>query len=84
MNPRISAVTANADHSLTLVFKSGEIKRFDMRPYLGYPAFTPLQNVGFFQLAHVDHGTVAWPQNIDFDPDTLYLDSQNIIDTHAA
>ena len=84
MNPRISTVTANADHSLTLVFKNGEVKRFDMRPYLGYPVFSPLQNVGFFQLARADHGTVAWPQDIDFDPDTLYLDSQSVTDAHAA
>jgi len=84
MNPRISTVTANADHSLTLAFKNGEIKRFDMRPYHGYPAFSPLQNIGFFQLAKADHGTVTWPQNIDFDPDTLYLDSQSVSDARAA
>lgn len=83
MNPRVKALTANADHSLTLVFNSGEVKRFDMRPYLGYPAFAPLQNIGFFQLARADHGTVAWPQNIDFDPDTLYLDSQSVSDEYA-
>ncbi len=84
MNPRITAVTANADHSLTLVFKNGEIKRFDMRPYLTYPVFAALQNMGFFQLARAEHGTVAWPQNIDFDPDRLYLDSQSVSEAHAA
>ena len=84
MNPRITAVTANADHSMKLVFNNGEVKRFDICPYLGYPVFSPLQNVGFFQLAKADHGTVAWPQNIDFDPDTLYLDSRRVSDAHAA
>lgn len=84
MNPRIRTVTANADHSLTLVFGNGEVKRFDMQPYLAYPVFAPLQNIGFFLLARADHGTVVWPQDIDFDPDTLYLDSQSISDAHAA
>jgi len=84
MNPRVTAVTANADHSLTLTFQNGELKRFDLRPYLGYPAFTPLQNIGFFLLARADHGTVSWPQDIDFDPDTLYLDSETVSDAHAA
>lgn len=84
MNPRVKSVTAHADHSLTLVFVNGEIKRFDMRPYLGYPVFAPLTNIGFFKLAQVGHGTVIWPQDLDFSPDTLYLDSQTIADSNAA
>lgn len=76
MNPRIAAVTAQDDHSLLLTFTNGEKRHFDMTPYLGYPVFEPLRQVAFFKLARAGHGTVAWPQEIDFDPDTFYLESR--------
>lgn len=76
MNPRITQVVANDDHTLTLTFTNGEVRSFDIRPYLGYTAFHPLQNLAAFKLARPHHGTVAWPNEIDFDPDTLYLESK--------
>ena len=76
MNPRITAVTAHDDHTLLLTFTNGEIRHFDIAPYLGYPAFEPLRQVVFFKLAKASHGTVTWPKEIDFDPDTLYLESK--------
>lgn len=84
MNPRISQVVPHSDHTLTLTFANGEIRRFDLSPYLGYPCFEPLKQTAFFLLARCAHGTVAWPQNIDFDPDTLYIESQTITKAEAA
>ena len=76
MNPRITAVTAHDDHTLSLTFTNGEIRHFDITPYLCYPAFEPLRQVTFFKLARASHGTVSWPNEIDFDPDTLYLEGR--------
>lgn len=76
MHPRIAAATANDDHTLLVTFTNGEICHFDLNPYLGYPAFEPLRQVSFFKLARAGHGTVTWPNEIDFDPGTLYLESQ--------
>ncbi len=84
MNPRITEVTPLADHTLMLTLANGEIRRFDLAPYLHYPCFEPLKQTAFFLLARCDHGTVAWPQNIDFDPDTLYLESKPIGQSEAA
>lgn len=85
MNPRISAVSARDDFVLLLTFNNGEIRNFEMTPYLGYPAFEPLRQASFFKQARASHGTVAWPQNIDFDPDTLYLESQlTKVEEHTA
>lgn len=78
MNPRITAVIAQNDHILLLTFTNGETRRFDMTPYLAYPAFEPLRQISFFKLARAEHGTVSWPKEIDFDPDTLYLEGQPI------
>jgi hypothetical protein len=33
MNPRVKAVKANPDYTLTLTFTNGEIKVFDVKPY---------------------------------------------------
>jgi hypothetical protein len=76
MNPRITAVTVHDGYALRLTFTNGEIRRFDVTPYLGYPAFEPLRQVAFFKLARASHGTVTWPREIDFDPDTLYLEGR--------
>ena len=85
MNPRITAVAARDNYTLLLTFTNGEIRYFDITPYLGYPAFEPLRQITFFKLARASHGTVAWPREIDFDPDTLYLESKPAkLEKHAA
>ena len=75
MNPRVNHLIILDDFRLSLSFANGEQRIFDVTPYLGYPAFSRLGNKGFFTLARVEHGTVAWPNDIDFCPDTLYLES---------
>ncbi|MEO5344317.1 MAG: DUF2442 domain-containing protein [Gammaproteobacteria bacterium SHHR-1] len=73
MTPDVIKVEAAADYSLMAEFETGEVRCFDMRPYLEYPAFAPLKEPGFFMRAHVEHGTVVWNDDIDLSPDTLYL-----------
>ena len=69
---QVTAVTPQADYRLNLTFNNGEQRQFDMRPYLHYPVFRPLENPGFFALATVDYGTVTWPGEIDIAPETLF------------
>lgn len=73
MTPDVIKVEAAADFSLMAEFETGEVRCFDMRPYLEYPAFAPLKEPGLFMRAHVEHGTVVWNNDIDLSPDTLYL-----------
>lgn len=75
MNPRVAEVITLEGCRLRLVFSNGERRIFDASPYLVYPAFSKLTNAGFFALARPEHGTVVWPNNIDFCPDTLYVES---------
>lgn len=75
MNPRVVAVTAHDDYTLTLVFDSGESRRFDARPYLDQGFFRDLRSGRAFAAARVVMGTVEWPGGQDFCPDTLYLES---------
>ena len=77
MNPRVSRVAAMPDLLLQLEFVDGRRAMFDVSPFVHFPVFERLKDPAYFSQAKVNHGTVAWPGGIDFDPDTLYLDSRS-------
>jgi hypothetical protein len=76
MNPRVKSVTPNDDYTLTLVFTNGEVRLFDVKPYLEYGVFQELKDMALFRTAKVSMGTVQWIHSQDFCPDTLYQDSK--------
>ena len=78
MNPRIKEVEYKSKHKLVLTFVSGELKEFDLAPYLHYPVYEKLNDETFCSKVKVINGTVAWDDIIDFDPDTLYLESKTL------
>lgn len=78
MTPDVIRVTPYPDYRLEAEFASGERRLFDMKPYMGYPAFAPLTEGGLFMNAHVCHGVVAWNDEIDLSPDTLYLRGETV------
>ncbi|EXI66575.1 MAG: hypothetical protein AW08_02480 [Candidatus Accumulibacter adjunctus] len=73
MTPDVVRVRPLPDYQLEAEFATGEWRVFDMRPYLAYPAFAALAEGSLFMKAHVVLGTVAWTDEIDISPDTLYL-----------
>ena len=75
MTPRISGVAYLSNHLLRLRFTNGELKIFDLKPYLHYPIFQALADEAFCQRVSLFNGTIKWDDSIDFDPDTLYLES---------
>jgi hypothetical protein len=75
MNPRVKLVKPNPDHTITLTFTNGEVKRFDVRPYLDKGFFQELKNLNVFNSVSPFLGSVQWKNGQDFCPDTLYLDS---------
>lgn len=77
MNPRVSNVAALPNLILQLEFVDGRRATFDVSPFVHFPVFECLKDPTYFSRVKVDHGTVAWPGGIDFDPDTLYLDSSS-------
>jgi len=76
MNPRVKVVKPNPDYTLTLVFANGEIRRFDVKPYLNIGIFQELKNLNVFNAVKPFLGSVQWPAGQDFCPDTLYLESE--------
>jgi hypothetical protein len=65
-------VTAKPAFQLLLEFKNGEHRRFNMGLYIDQKPWIRLKAGNSFFAAFVENGTVAWPGNIDIDPETLY------------
>jgi hypothetical protein len=78
MNPRVKAVRANPDYTLTLTFTNGEIKVFDVKPYLDKGIFRELKDRNEFNSVRFFLGSIQWRNGQDFCPDMLYLDSKRI------
>jgi hypothetical protein len=68
----VVGVQAETDYSMVLTFENGEQRRFDMAPYMAQKPWSKLRDPHLFCAARVEMGTVAWPGNIDIDPETLY------------
>ena len=81
LGPRVTAVVPNDDYTLTLTFTNGEVRRYDMKPWLDRGVFRELQNIGYFRCARVAFGTVEWPNEQDLCPDMLYLNSVPVVET---
>lgn len=75
MNPRVVNVQPNAGHTLTLTFTNGEVRVFDVKPYLGFGIFRDLQDKHTFNSVQPYLGSIRWQGGQDFCPDTLYMDS---------
>lgn len=75
MNPRVKAVTPHPDYTLTLVFANGEVRAFDVKPYLHIGVFRELQDLSLFNSVKPFLGSIQWKNGQDLCPDTLYLDS---------
>ena len=73
MNPDLMTVNARDDYKLDLVFENGETGVFDCTPLLDFKVFRELKDINYFKRVFVTFGTVAWPNEQDICPDTLYL-----------
>jgi hypothetical protein len=60
---------------LLLTFSNGEVKQFDFSTYLDYPVYESLKDDAFCKKVKTIDGIVQWDEDVDFDPDTLYLES---------
>jgi hypothetical protein len=68
------AVIPRPEHTVRIVFADGEVRDVDITPLLDTPAFSPLREASIFEQVKVDQntGTIAWPGDVDLDPDVIY------------
>jgi len=75
MNPRVVSVKPEPDYRLLLTFTNGEVRNFDVKPYLNKGIFSELKDVSLFNTVHPDGLSVEWANEAAICPDTLYMDS---------
>lgn len=79
MFPRITQVRHIRDFRLALTFVDGTQVEMDFSNKLKGRGgvFAPLHDVEFFRQVRIDTvaGTLAWPNDVDLDPDVLYCEA---------
>jgi hypothetical protein len=75
MSPIVTSVKPEKDYFLTLKFSNGEMRRFDVKPYLDKGIFQELKDVSKFFSIHTDGLSVEWENEAALCPDTLYFGS---------
>lgn len=78
MNPRVTSVRPLDNYRIELSFTNQERRVFDVKPYLSIGIFKELRDNAMFNGIRAFNGSIVWPNDLDLDPDTLYLDSQPI------
>ena len=76
LGPRVAQVSPMEDYRLYLTFTNGDRRIFDAKPLFSFEVFKPLENELFFRSVKVAYGSVLWPNDIDYCPDTLYAESK--------
>ena len=69
----VTKVEPLADHCLKIFFNTGDVRVFDVKPYLSKGLFSKLRDPALFRQAHVAYDTVCWPGNLDIAPETLFM-----------
>lgn len=77
MNPRVKYVKPKDNYKLILTFTNGEIKIFDVKPYLGIGIFQELYDVHLFNSVKPFLGSIQWQNGQDLCLDTLYMESKS-------
>ncbi len=56
MNPRAKNIVYKSPYNLIVTFTNGEVRQFDLQPYLQYPVYKDLKNETFCSQARVQNG----------------------------
>lgn len=75
-SPDIKEAKILSIYNIHLVFNNGEQKVFDLKPYLTYHVFKPLNNEAELHSFNIVDGTIEWSCGADLSSDTFYLESK--------
>ena len=72
LRPTAVKVSPIEDYSLNITFDNGEVKIFDVKPYIKGSWYGMLKDRDYFNRVSTDGFTVVWPDGQDLCPDELY------------
>jgi len=69
----VKRIEYKSGYSYQVVFDDDTSAVVDFSEYLDRgPVFVPLRDPEFFRQARIENGTIAWPNDADIAPKTLY------------
>ena len=70
--PNVLQVIPQNDYSVIVTFDSGEVKKFDVKPYIIGEWFGALIDPSVFSTVHPSGNTIEWADGQDIAPHELY------------
>lgn len=62
-----------SDHRIRVILSNGKKGIFDVKPYLDRGIFQELKDYDYFNRARIEWGTITWPNEQDFSPETIEM-----------
>jgi len=72
LRPRAIDVFPEEDYVLKIIFDNGDIRLFDVKPYIRGEWYGKLADRQYFRAVKTDGFTVVWPDGQDLCPDEIY------------
>lgn len=66
------------NYELEVKFENGEIRKFDVKPYLQYKAFKNIKDIKMFNTVKIAGLSIGWADGTDICPDELYNNSYEV------
>lgn len=77
MIPDVIAFEILSDYKIKVTLSTGKTGIFDVTPYLDKGIFTELKDYDYFKRARIEFGTIVWPNEQDFSPETIEIRMQD-------
>ena len=74
----VKSVEPQSDYKLLLTFENSEKRVFDVSEYLHIGKFAELKDKSIFESVRVSFDSIEWSNNLDLDPEILYIKSIKI------
>ncbi len=75
LRPTAKTVSALPDYKLRIQFDNGEVKIFDVKPYIKGNWYGELKDAAYFKSVAANGYSVEWANGQDLCPDELYYGS---------
>ena len=62
-----------SDYKIKVTLSNGNKGIFDVKPYLDKGIFKELKDYNYFRRARIEFGTITWPNEQDFSPETIEI-----------
>jgi len=73
MIPEVLDFEILPDYRIKVTLSNGNKGIFDVKPYLDKGIFKELKDYNYFRRARIEFGTLTWPNEQDFSPETIEI-----------